>query len=134
LQDWFDFKIPRSKVHPDFIADCLEKEVSFATKPTARILWIGTQPTTEIVSKSKRGETWHNLQFTFHDTTETVQITMEQAKGKWLQAKLMQLAPQEKPQTFVELKTDFETRFDDFELFWFSKSLNRLKEIGLLVI
>ncbi|MFA7273743.1 MAG: B12-binding domain-containing radical SAM protein [Crocinitomicaceae bacterium] len=134
LQDWFDFKIPRTKVHPDFIADCLEKEASFATKPTAQVLWIGTQPTTEIVSKSKRGETWNNLQFTFHDTTETVQITTEQAKGEWLQAKLMQLTSQEKPQTFAELKTDFETVFPDFELFWFSKSLNRLKEIGLLVI
>jgi hypothetical protein len=25
LQEWFDFKIPKTKIHPDYIHDCLLK-------------------------------------------------------------------------------------------------------------
>jgi ABC-type phosphate/phosphonate transport system substrate-binding protein len=36
--------------------------------------------------------------------------------------------------TISDLKTDFESKFDDFELFWYSKPINQLREAGLLVV
>ena len=37
-----------------------------------------------------------------------------------------------KKMTFGQIKEDFEQRFEDFELFWFSKSIEIIKENGLL--
>jgi hypothetical protein len=48
---------------------------------------------------------------------------------------LEQLSPHnEKQLSFNQLKNDFETYFEDFELFWFSKPIRILKEHGLLVL
>ena len=56
-------------------------------------------------------------------------------KGKWLLDKLEELLPtQKKSVSFNQLKADFETSFDDFELFWFSKPMQTLKENGLLTL
>ena len=86
-------------------------------------------------SKSKKGMTWEMLQMTFHDKSDSFQITLEKAKGEWLLNALPSLSLEgEKLRSFGQLKADFETHFEDFELFWFSKPLQRMKESGLLVV
>jgi len=135
LQSWFEFKIPKTKIHPDFIYDCLENEPQFVTKPSAKIVWLGNEPTAKSFTKTKRGNSWESLEFTFHTNTDTIQISLEKEVGEWLQAILPTLTPnQEKTTTFAQLKADFETKFDDFELFWFSKSLQTLKDFGLICL
>jgi hypothetical protein len=39
-----------------------------------------------------------------------------------------------KPLVFNELKTSFENKFEHFELFWYSKPINEMREQGLLVL
>ncbi len=36
--------------------------------------------------------------------------------------------------SFQEIKSDFETHLEDFELFWYSKPVNTLREFGLLIL
>jgi RecJ-like exonuclease len=36
--------------------------------------------------------------------------------------------------TLQEIKLDYETKLEDFELFWFSKPIVLLKDNGLLII
>jgi hypothetical protein len=134
LQEWFDFKIPETIIQPDFINNCLVQEVVFNIKPTAKILWIGTRPLINEFSKTKKGTTKDFLEFTFHDTLDTYNITTEKEKGLWLLEMLEQLTPQHKPQSFGYLKTDFEIHFKDFELFWYSKPVHTLRAHGLLVL
>ena len=135
LQDWFDFKIPNTTIPSDYIVSCLESEDTFAAKPSAKIVWIGGKPLTETYAKSKKGNSWEMLQLTFHDKRETVAISLEKDKADWLIKTLEVLdISNEKPRTIMQLKTDFEIQYDDFELFWFSKPLNTLREFGLLVI
>ena len=135
LQEWFDFKIPKTQIKPNLIQSYLESEANFNIQPTAKILWLGGMPLIDEQIKTKRGVTRHQLKMTFHDTTETFQIIMEKEMGEWLLNVLEQLTPhQEKQTSFAQLKNDFETCFEDFELFWFSKPIRRLKEHGLLVL
>jgi hypothetical protein len=135
LQDWFDFKIPNTKIQPDFIHNCLTQEQELTIKPTAKIIWLGTTPIITEFSKTKKGNTKDFLEFTFHNTEESCQITTEKDKGLWLLEILEQLTPQNKPQTFGQLKTNFENQFpDDFELFWYSKPIDILRNSGLLVL
>jgi hypothetical protein len=135
LQDWFEFKIPRTKIADDFIVSCLEKETDFAIKPSAKVIWIGGKPISETFTKSKKGNSWEMMQLTFHDKVETFQISLEKEKAIWLIATLETTSIlTEKTITFSQLKLDFEIHFEDFELFWYSKPINTLREFGLLVL
>lgn len=135
LQDWFDFKIPNTKIKPDFIYNALQNESDFNTKPSAKIVWIGGKPSYEIFTKSKKGNSWEMMQITFHDKKHTTEITLEKEKGEWLVQTLEKISiTTNNKMTFSQLKADYETNLEDFELFWYSKSLNALREIGLLVL
>ncbi len=135
LQDWFDFKIPRTKVAPDYIRSCLEKEDDFYTKPTSKIVWIGAKPVTEIFIRTRKGQSWEMMKLIFHTKMETVEILLEKEKGMWLLEWLEKISvANTKMLTFLQVKEGFETQFDDFELFWYAKPIKSLRNIGLLVM
>ena len=135
LQDWFDFKIPKTKIPSNYIATCLEKDANFNIKPTAKILWIGGKPIIATFTKSKKGNSWQMMTCTFHDKKETFSIQTNQKEGEWLVNTLEKVSiSNTKIFTFQEIKTDFETQFEDFELFWFSKPITTLRDFGLLVL
>ncbi|MEN2486929.1 radical SAM protein [Flavobacterium sp. B11] len=135
LQDWFDFKIPKTKIHPDFIFNALEEQNDFNTKPNAKVVWLGGKPTAEIFTKSKKGRSWEMMSLTFHDKKESFDIQTSKEEGEWLTSILLKIAVSgSKSYTFQEVKNDFETELEDFELFWYSKPVNTLREFGLLVL
>jgi len=135
LQEWFSFKIPKTTISSNFIEKALTLESNFITKPNAKIVWLGNTPFVETITKSKKGQTWENLKMIFHNTTTSFTITVEKEKGTWLLDTLEKTAvTSDNTFSFSQLKTNFESQFDDFELFWFSKPLNTLKENGLLVL
>lgn len=135
LQDWFDFKIPKTKIDPDFIFNALEEGNDFNTKPNAKVVWLGGKPSVEHFTKSKKGNSWEMMNFTFHDKKESFNLQTNKNEGEWLVEILSKIAiSNAKHYTFQEVKTDFETELDDFELFWYSKPVNTLREFGLLVL
>jgi hypothetical protein len=135
LQDWFDFKIPKTKVPSDFIFNAIQNNTDFTTRPSTKIVWIGGKPLTEIVTKSKKGKTWEMMALTFHDKSETIEILLEKEKGTWLVNTLECITvSQEKKMTFSQIKQNFEETFEDFELFWFSKPIEILKRKSLLAL
>ncbi len=151
LQEWFDFKIPKTKIHPDFIANALEEspltpeegiylESKFNIKPTAKIVWLGGKPLIEHFTKSKKGTSWQMMTLTFHDKKETFTIQTVKNEGEWLVEMLEKISVRNIPPsgvrglTFQELKSDFEIHLENFELFWYSKPVNTLREFGLLVL
>ncbi len=75
------------------------------------------------------------MQLTFHDKRETIAISLEKDKAEWL-IKTLESADvsNEKTLTFAQVKTDFENQFEDFELFWYSKTMQTVKHFGLLLI
>jgi len=135
LQDWFDFKIPKTTIPSNYIVSCIEKESYFTTKPLAKIIWIGGEPITETFTKSKKGNTWEMMRLTFHDKRGMIEISLESAKANWLVKTLDLLSvTNDKTITYVQLKIDFENIFEDFELFWYSRPIRTLREHGLLVL
>jgi len=135
LQDWFDFKIPRTKIAADFIERALNDDHNFNTKPTAKVVWIGGKPSTDFFTKSKKGNTWEMASLTFHDKKESFTIQTNKIEGEWLASILEKIhISNEKVFSFAEVKTDFEAEMENFELFWYSKPVNTLREFGLLVL
>ena len=135
LQEWFDFKIPPTKIQPDFISKAIDSDVEFNTKPTAKIIWLGTKPTVEYFTKTKKGNSLEMTALTFHGKRETFTVQTNKAEGEWLVAMLEKTTVSNlKTYTFQEIKTDFENGLEDFELFWYSKPINILRNSGLLVL
>lgn len=134
LQVWFDVKIPKTKITADYIYNCLQEEKSFSTKPTSKVVWLGSMPIVKEVVKSKKGKTWEQLNLKFHTTAEVYEITTDKADGYWLLELLNKITPQQKAMSFKQLKADYELRAEDFELFWYSKPISGLIAHGLLVL
>ena len=136
LQDWFEFKIPRTKVPSDFIYNAIQDEEDFNTKSSAKVVWIGNKPTLSHFTKSKKGNSWEMAALDFHSKKDVFSIQTNKEQGIWLAEMLSKISVlNSKTHTFQEIKSDYENAgLEDFELFWYSKQIKTLKESGLLVL
>lgn len=135
LQDWFDFKIPRTKIHPDYIHDCISKEEDFKIKSNARLIFMGNLPKVEHIQKQKKGRVFDNLVLHFQTKNSSFSITLENAQGDWLLEQLPLITTSSNQKVLLSAwKNSFDEQFEDFELFWFSKPMQNLRTAGLLVL
>ncbi len=133
LQEWFDFKTPKTSIPSNYIAQALETTPQFSIKSNAKIIWLGGTPMISETSKTKKGMTWELLKLSFHGKMDSKEITVPKEEGKWLCDILKKISVHTgNLVTLGQLKADFEIHFDDFELFWFSKPMLQLKSMGLL--
>ncbi|MCO6146700.1 radical SAM protein [Flavobacterium sp. NRK1] len=136
LQDWFEFKVPRTKVPDDYIYNVLQEDDSFTTKPTAKVVWIGGKPSVSYFTKTKKGNSFEMASLTFHDKKESYTIQAGQEQGEWLAAFLEKIAVSANGvTTFAQAMKNYEDAgLENFELLWYSKPVNTLREYGLLVL
>ncbi|HEX9979307.1 MAG TPA: radical SAM protein [Flavobacterium sp.] len=133
LQEWFDFRIPKTSIKKDYITSCISADTALILKGSSKIIWTRGKPFTVAFVKSKKGQSWEMLRLTFHNRQESFEITLEKDKGSWLLELLEKVSVYNKNiSTLSEIKASFEMNFDDFEIFWFSKPIQILKEKGLL--
>ena len=134
LQDWFDMKVPRTKVIPKYIENALVEEAHFSLKPTAKIVWLGGKPKVQFFIKTKKGKQFDMATLSFHDKKETFTLQIGKAQADWLLYILPQLSPKNAEIfTFQEVKAHYEAAgLEDFELFWYNKPFNVMGEFGLL--
>lgn len=136
LQDWFDFKVPRTKIPSDFIYNAIHEEEGIAIKPSAKIVWTGNTPALNFFTKSKKGNSWEMASLTFHGKKDSFDIQTSKEQGIWLKELLSKISvSNSKIYTYQEVKSDYEkSDLEDFELFWFSRPIKTLRESGLLVL
>jgi hypothetical protein len=136
LKDWFDFKIPRTKIDPNYIENALTEDVVYSLKPTAKIVYLGGLPTVTYSTKIKKGNTIESATLLFYDKKETFSVQISKAQSVWLLHILPQLMPNnEKILTFKDVQTDYEAAgLEDFELFWYNKPFSVLTDFGLLAL
>ena len=134
LQKWFDFKVPKTTVPPDYIINALSEEVYITSKPTAKIVWLGNKPSLVNFTKSKKGNHWQMSELSFQNKKGFVRIKVSEQQGAWLATILEKLSVHKnKTYTIQEVKQNYEAAgLDDFELFWDNKPVNGLHQFGLL--
>lgn len=134
LREWFDFKTPKTTIHPDYIHDCLLEEENFAFKGNSKLVFLVKNVLAEDFEKTKKGNTTFFTRLTFHLKTNIVKIDLEKNQAQWL-LKIFEENSTENPKkmTLQQLKNNFEEHFENFELFWFSKQLQQLKENGVIL-
>ena len=134
LQKWFEFKIPKTSIAPNYIQTQLDGvEVS---PSNYKAIWIGLMPTATIVQRSKKGSKWEEMNLCFETNQNTISIHVAPQKGNWF----IQLLEKIKVDTslgmsLVDIKADYlATGLEDFDLFWDNKPINTLHKAGLLRI
>lgn len=135
LQEWFDFSIPKPTIEPNYIENCLNNDTSkFTIKLNQQIVWLGKIKILHIKSKSKKGFKTSIATCLVNNKNRSQEFKIEESKLQWLNHYL-ENSITEKIQ-IKTLKQEFEKAFinDDFELFWFSKPLEIIKNFGLLSV
>lgn len=132
LQEWFDFKIPKTKIANDFIAKSLEN-TDFKINTNSKVIWLGEQPiVSENIIKKK------NLilkQIIIQTKNNSITATIEANQADWFLNQIEKISVfNDKKTTIGALKLDFEQLFDDFELFWFSKNMINIRNCGVLLV
>ena len=133
LQKWFEFKVPKTTVVPDYIRKAIE-EPELTNNPNSKLVWLGTVPRMEIVQKSKKGSHWEVMSIIFQTKKASLTINVEPEKGKWLVEILKRLHIGHREQlTLKKIKEEYEAAgLENFELFWDNKPVNTLYKAGLL--
>ena len=136
LNKWFDFKVPKTSIAPDYIANALQSDEHLVFKPTAKVLWLGKAPQVSHFTKSKKGNHWEMSSLVFQSKKTTDDIKVNQPEGKWLVEMLEKLSINNTTiLTLQQVKDSYEAQgFDDFELFWDNKPVNGLWKFGLLKV
>ena len=136
LQDWFDFKVPRTTVAPDFIQKAIDVNDFETTSPSAKIYWLGGSVSVRYFSKRKKSQTFEMAELTFFNKKQDLGIQLKQDEGKWLFEQILEVSvDSNKSITFAELAKRFEDQTgSDFVLFWNSPAIKNLRENGLLML
>lgn len=136
LQEWFDFKVPKTKIASDYIVSVLENEPFPTYKNTQKVVWLGTKPVLEHFTKHKKGRTFEKARINVHSKNDLLQIDVDKEVGEWFVQFCNDLKISPKGTlSFQQMKTSFEAQTnEDFEPFIFSKQGEQLRDFGLLIV
>ena len=134
LSKWFDFKVPKTTIAPDFIQNALTEFDPLIFKPTAKIVWLGNDPITSVFTQSKKGNHREMLSLSFITKKQDMQIQLPKLQGEWFVEMLKELSINNlKTYSLGEVKENYEAAgLEDFELFWDNKPVSTLNKVGLL--
>lgn len=136
LSEWFDFRVPRTTIRPNYIEKSIAENATKAPRPSARLVFLGNMPRLSIV-EIKQGRASVNMaELLFMDKQAEWSLETGVAMGEWLMAALPKLAVgAHTPYQMQHFKKDFEAadlgRFEDFlrSYVW-----EALRESGVLVL
>ena len=134
LNKWFEEKVPKTKIAPDFIEKVLVEEELNTMRPSAKVIFLGNKPATEYFTKAKKGSSWEMASLTFTNKKSVQKISLPKADADWFLPMLENLSVMnEKQYSLQEIRESYEAAgLQDFELFWDAKPINQLYSSGLL--
>ena len=127
LQDWFEKKIPKSKIDKDYIEDSISQMRLLDPKDHQRVLWLGDFPQTvpvkkktEFKVKGYKGEP----------------MLMNAEYADWFMSQIKNISiKNEKVVTYKEWADTFRERFDHpFAMFYMSGDAENLMKVGLVLV
>ena len=135
LQKWFEFKIPKTTIAPDYIKKEIESP-EYGTSNNYKTIYLGVLPESTIVQRSKKGTKWEEMNIQFQTNKNTVAISVDPAKGEWLLDLLPKLSiANASGLSYTTIKESYDAAgLEAFELFWDNKPITTLYKAGLLRI
>jgi hypothetical protein len=126
LQNWFDRSVPETSLPADLIETYLAQPRRREIKGSHLVVWIGGPVACDPVLCA----------LCISTKLETVRIDCPKKEGLWLTEVLASMTPGNlSPFTYQQLQTHYETSgLHDFTLFWNGRTMETLKEFGLLTL
>ena len=136
LNEWFDFRVPRTMIPPNYIENILMAGQKRKVRPDAKVVWTGNTPSLESFMKKKKGKPTKMVSMTFHNKKEDLVIDIQENLGQWLSELLPAISIKQKAlKTWVDLEKDFQEKCNgDFNQFWNNHAMKELRDHGLLVL
>ena len=136
LQEWFDFRIPRTTLAPGFIRDILSHDAAEGPVPSSRIVWLEGIPLVHFKTRQKKGKSIPSARFVIQTQKQEITFQLGEATGRWLAELFPMLIPGRGEQmTFGLLETSYRAAgLDDFKGFWEGPVIRLLREHGLVCV
>ena len=134
LQKWFEFKIPKTSIAPNYIQTQLDAvEIGSVNYKS---IWTGLMPSSTMVQRAKKGSKWEEMNLRFETNKNTISINVDPEKGKWFLHLLSTIhVDGSTGMALLDIKADYiAAGLEDFDLFWDNKPINTLHKAGLLRI
>ncbi len=134
LGKWFDFKVPKTLVAPDYIVNTLKEEELPLYNPNTKIIWVGKIGKVEYFHQSKKGHSREMVSLQVYTKKQSQIIQLKKEQGDWLIKLLSEIAiTNNKIFTLDLVKQHYEAAgLEDFELFWDNKPVSSMNKWGLL--
>jgi hypothetical protein len=135
LQKWFEFKVPKTTVPPDYILKTLEVS-ELIENNHAKTIWLGVMPTFGIVQRSKKGSKWEEMNLQFQNNKTQFNISLDPKVGNWLLELLPQISVENgNGKSYAEIKESYTSKgLEGFELCWDNKPIAHLYRAGMLSV
>jgi hypothetical protein len=135
LQKWFEFKIPKTTIAPDYIKKEIESP-EYGISNNYKTIYLGVLPVSTLVQRSRKGTKWEELNIQFQTNKNTVTISVDPKKGEWLFNLLPKLSiANASGLSYAAIKESYDAAgLEAFELFWDNKPITTLYKAGLLRI
>ena len=134
LQKWFEFKIPKTSIAPNYIQTELDA-VEIGSN-NYKAIWTGLMPNSTMVQRTKKGSKWEEMNLRFETNKNTISIHVDPEKGKWF-VNLLSIIHVDASTglPLADIKASYlAAGLEDFDLFWDNKPINALHKAGLLRI
>lgn len=137
LQEWFEFKIPRTTVSPNFIYKAITAPDDPLPKPNSKLVWLGNNPELKRTTFNKKGKKVEGVVLVVENKNFTSEINLSKLEGKWLISvfDLILLKKDQKELTFAEFQEKYEnTGIGKVENLVNSKLWIDLLDAGLVLV
>ena len=135
LQKWFDFKVPKTTIAPDYILKAVETP-ELISNNHAKTIWLGVMPSVHIVQRSKKGSKWEEMNLQFQNNKTQFNISLDPKVGDWLIELLPKLNIENgNGMSYAQIKESYTIAgLEGFELIWDNKPIAHLYRAGLLSV
>lgn len=135
LQEWFEVKVPATRISPRYINQALQDSDNKIAGTNARILWLGSAPTMQMLADDDDHEGEEMCLLTLHNRTTSMAVELPSDVGQWMFDILVRSDIRHSEIVrFGEIRTSFELDFDDFLEFWQSETMEDIRAMGLLAV
>jgi len=134
LDEWFDFKVPKTKIPANYIETIITNNDGSIIKPETKVIWLGNQPQIIKPKKSKKNES--DVELFFTNKKDEFSIVFNNDIAHWLIAVLPLLSVYTaSPQTIGMLEKNYTQHgLQDFSNFINSNAFLTLRNNGLLFL
>lgn len=136
LQDWFDFKVPRTTIPFNFIERAIDSQDVKTLKDNSRLVWLGNIPALDVYKKKKKGSSYRMAKLHFENKNQPLAIHTTVEEGQWLQKMLPGWIPSAaQSQTLAEIKASYQAETGtDFSKMLQNQAWKVLRKEGLLMV